>query len=75
MSMIQKAGARGEASGKNTKAKKKGKSLSGLYEIFDETIKRKNKTCPKCGPGMFMGRHKNRVVCGKCFYVEYLKKE
>lgn len=75
MSMtVQKAGAKGEA-GKSTKAKKNGRSLSGLYEISGETIKRKNKTCPKCGPGMFMGKHKDRVVCGKCSYVEYLRKE
>ncbi|MAG73198.1 30S ribosomal protein S27ae [archaeon] len=57
------------------KAKKEGKKLSALYEISGDSITRKNKTCPKCGPGMFMGKHKDRVVCGSCQYVEYTKKE
>lgn len=59
---------------KKEKAKKEGKKLSALFEISGDTITRKNRTCPKCGPGMFLGKHKDRVVCGKCQYVEYLGK-
>lgn len=55
--------------------KKEGVRLSALYDISGPKIERKNRTCPKCGPGMFMGKHKNRVVCGKCHYTEYTKKE
>jgi ubiquitin-small subunit ribosomal protein S27Ae len=55
--------------------KKEGKKQSALYEISGDTIKRKNMSCPKCGPGVFLGKHKDRVVCGKCQYVEYSKKE
>lgn len=54
--------------------KKQGKSLGSLYTITGDKIQRKNKTCPKCGPGMFLAQHKDRVVCGKCFYVEFGKK-
>ena len=50
------------------------KKLGALYTISGEKIQRKNKFCPKCGPGMFLGVHKDRVVCGKCAYVEFVKK-
>ncbi len=59
-------------------AEKKGgksSSLSKLYTITGEKIQRKNKNCPKCGPGVFLGAHKDRVVCGKCKYVEYVSKK
>lgn len=59
---------------KEKKTKKKGRSLSSLYNISGEKIERKNKHCPKCGKGIFMGKHQNRLVCGKCRYVEYLGK-
>ncbi|MBR9702685.1 30S ribosomal protein S27ae [Candidatus Woesearchaeota archaeon] len=32
---------------------------------------RKNRSCPKCGPGIFMAQHKDgRWACGKCGYME-----
>ena len=34
----------------------------------------KSRTCPKCGPGMFLGNYKDRIYCGKCHYVEMIKK-
>ena len=35
----------------------------------------KEKNCPKCGPGYFLGVHKDRFVCGHCKYVEIKPKE
>ena len=32
------------------------------------------KSCPKCGPEVFLAIHKDRVFCGKCHYMEVLKK-
>ena len=70
MAADKKAAAKPKAGG----AKKKGGSkLHKLYTIAGDKITRKNKSCPKCGPGMFMGVHKNRVVCGKCNYTEFTK--
>lgn len=54
--------------------KKEGRKISGLYNVSGDKAERKNRFCPKCGPGYFMGRHADRVVCGKCRYVEYVKK-
>lgn len=41
-----------------------------LYEISGTVIKRKNRTCPKCGKAVFMARHGDRETCGKCGYSE-----
>ena len=60
------------------KKKKKPKRVSQrwkLYEKSGEGLIKKNKECPKCGAGVFMGNHKNRWTCGKCAYTEFKKKE
>ncbi|MBC7080756.1 MAG: 30S ribosomal protein S27ae [Thermoplasmatales archaeon] len=44
-----------------------------LYELKDGKIVRKRKECPKCGPGVFMGEHGNRISCGSCGYTEFKK--
>ena len=46
-----------------------------LYEISGSAIKRKNKTCPKCGKGAFLAKHNNRFTCGKCGYTEFISKK
>jgi len=46
-----------------------------MYEIKDGKLIRKNKFCPKCGPGVFLANHKDRLTCGKCGYTEFLSKE
>ncbi|MBN1793289.1 30S ribosomal protein S27ae [Candidatus Woesearchaeota archaeon] len=51
-------------------AKKKGKPASSRYEISGNSIKRKNKSCPKCGAGTTLANHKDRRTCGKCGYME-----
>jgi len=54
--------------------RKPGRKLGALYTISGEKAVRKNKFCPKCGAGTFMAAHSNRVVCGKCHYVEFVKR-
>jgi ubiquitin-small subunit ribosomal protein S27Ae len=61
--------------GKKEKVKKEGKKLSALYTISGDSVERKNKTCPKCGPGMFLASHNDRTVCGQCAYVEFNSKK
>lgn len=70
--VVKKAGAK---KGAKVKTKKPAKKLHTLYNISGESIERKNRSCPKCGPGMFLGKHANRLVCGKCKYVEIVRKE
>ena len=45
-----------------------------LYEAKGGSLVKKNKHCPKCGPGVFLANHKNRFSCGKCGYAEMGKK-
>lgn len=58
-------------------AEKKGKGRGNrkvvkMNEKYDGT-KPKNQSCPKCGPGVFLGLHGNRSSCGKCGYTEFKK--
>jgi len=43
------------------------------YSVSDGKVERKKPVCPKCGPGVFMAAHKDRVSCGKCGYTEFKK--
>ena len=61
---------KGGGKGKKKKAKKKHQKIASVYKVEGGSIKRKNKICPKCGPGTFMGDHKNRWSCGGCGYME-----
>lgn len=62
-----------EKGGKGKGVKRKNKKTSkkhSLYVIEGGILKRKNVVCPKCGPGIFMASHKDRICCGKCGYTE-----
>ncbi len=64
-------GAAPKGGGKGAKkGEKKTQKKWEKYEISGDTLRRKNKTCPKCGPGIFLAEHKDRVACGKCGYME-----
>lgn len=43
------------------------------YTISGDSVKRA-KHCPRCGPGIFLAVHKDRVSCGKCKYTEFVQK-
>lgn len=55
------------------KKKPVSQGASRFYEAKGAELKRKNKSCPKCGPGYFLAEHKNRISCGKCGYTEMKK--
>ena len=40
------------------------KSKPSKYEIVDGELVRKGTPCPECGPGVFLGEHSDRKVCG-----------
>jgi small subunit ribosomal protein S27Ae len=48
--------------------KGEGKGKAGLK------LRRRRKTCPRCGAGVFLAEHKDRYSCGKCGYTEFKKK-
>jgi small subunit ribosomal protein S27Ae len=62
------------------KAKRKGKNkpTSKKYKFYkiesDGSIKR-DKYCPRCGPGIFLMKAKDRIYCGKCHFTEFSLKK
>lgn len=46
-----------------------------LYSTQGGRLERKNQTCPKCGDGVFMGRHSDRVSCGRCGFTEFVSRK
>ena len=45
-----------------------------IYESSGDRVSRKNRFCPKCGPGVYLAKHADRSTCGKCGYTEFSKK-
>ena len=45
------------------------------YKISDGKIERLAKSCPRCGPGVFLAENKDRVFCGRCHYTEFKSKD
>ncbi len=68
--MAKKGVAKGKKEHKNKPTSKK----YSKYKIEGSTIKRE-KTCPRCGPGIFLMTAKDRVYCGKCHYSEFMSKK
>jgi ubiquitin-small subunit ribosomal protein S27Ae len=46
------------------------KARVGLYTVQGEELTRTHKSCPKCGPGVFLAEHGDRRSCGRCGYSE-----
>ena len=42
-----------------------------FFKIEGDRINRFRRHCPKCGAGVFLAEHKNRMSCGKCGYTEF----
>ena len=59
---------------KQAKGKNKSSKKWTAYEVSDSKAVKKLKSCPKCGEGVFMAKHKDRESCGKCGYTEFQKK-
>ncbi len=66
MATEKKGATRGK---KNKKTSKK----YTKYKVDDNKVTRAQH-CQKCGPGMFLGIHKDRKYCGCCGYTEFTKK-
>ena len=70
-----KGGSKKEKKGKKPhKNKLTGKKYSH-YVVEGDKVTRKNKHCPRCGPGTFLAKHENRAYCGKCHYTEFAQKK
>ena len=46
-----------------------------LFKVEGDRITRLRRNCPKCGAGVFLAEHKDRLSCGKCGYTEFKGKQ
>ena len=44
-----------------------------FYKVKGGQVDRLKKECPRCGRGVFLGEHKDRLTCGKCGYTSFKK--
>ncbi|MCW3135398.1 MAG: 30S ribosomal protein S27ae [Canidatus Methanoxibalbensis ujae] len=46
-----------------------------FYDVIEEDgipkLRRKRRSCPRCGDGVFLAEHHDRYSCGKCGYTEF----
>jgi small subunit ribosomal protein S27Ae len=59
-------------------AKSKGKKAEGgavkrsaYFSLDGEKATLQRRYCPRCGAGVVMAEHKDRVACGRCGYTEF----
>ena len=45
------------------------------YKIEGDKIVSKGKSCPRCGPGIFLSVGQGRSYCGRCHFTEFERKE
>ena len=57
------------------KKDKKDSQVYKFYKIDGDSIERIKRDCPRCGKGVFMATHKDRLTCGKCGFTEFNKKK
>jgi len=46
---------------------------SKFYATKDGKAVLTRKHCPRCGAGVLLAEHKDRLSCGKCGYTEFKK--
>ncbi len=58
-----------------SKQKHKKVQIWKFYKVASGKISKTNEECPRCGPGTFLARYKNRKFCGKCGWSQVIKEE
>ncbi|MBN1110090.1 MAG: 30S ribosomal protein S27ae [Methanomassiliicoccales archaeon] len=62
------------AAKKKEVAKETPSAKKNYYQVKGDKLERSRRSCPKCGPGVFMAEHQDRISCGRCGYTEFKKK-
>tara|TARA_Y100000310_G_scaffold344950_1_gene460721 strand:+ start:5008 stop:5226 length:219 start_codon:yes stop_codon:yes gene_type:complete len=64
--MVIKSKIKGKKAHKNKPTSKK----YTKYKIEGDKIIRE-RSCPRCGPGVFLSKGQGRFYCGKCHFTEF----
>ena len=62
-----------KAAERKQKAKKASTPIYKFFPVKSGAVARLRKECPRCGRGVYLGEHKDRLTCGKCGYTSYKK--
>ena len=60
-----------ERKGKKPRSKSKHKNVQCYKKYRDGSFS--GRWCPRCGKGIMLAEHDNRMECGKCHYAEIKK--
>ena len=69
----KKGGSKSDGKGNKPHLNKPTSEKYKHYTITGDSVKR-SRHCPRCGAGVFLAAHKDRLSCGKCNYTEFSKK-
>ena len=60
-----------------TKRQRKNKPTSKKYKFYkiDGDKITRERSCPRCGPGIFLMKTNDRVYCGRCHLTEFFSKK
>ncbi len=59
------------AKGKGKKSEAGPVKRSAYFDVNGDTATLQRRYCPRCGTGVVMAEHKDRVACGRCGYTEF----
>jgi small subunit ribosomal protein S27Ae len=48
-------------------------AIHECYQVSGDSVKLQKPVCPRCGNGVFLAEHEDRLSCGKCGYTEFKK--
>jgi len=54
------------------RAKRPSPQVWKFYKIENGKLIRLRKFCPRCGSGVYLAQHQDRLACGKCGYTEFI---
>ena len=57
------------------RTKRKESPIYKFYEVKSGQVSRLRKECPRCGKGVFLAEHRDRMTCGKCGYTSFKKQK
>jgi small subunit ribosomal protein S27Ae len=63
-----------KVAGKKPHKNKATSRKSSKYKIEGDKVVRE-RSCPRCGPGVFLAVSNGRAYCGRCHFTEFEKKE
>lgn len=50
-------------------------AIKAKWTVDGKSVIRNKKSCPKCGPAVYLAEHYDRVHCGKCGYTKFQRRE